>query len=157
MITQSHIPIMIAANDRISIRVDWCVCVFTSAMLELHLLFIRVLLGFDISTVPEKKCTAGLWSCIGCLFFQHRDSTALQHICGRSHILQCVCAFALLNLQYFQENPILLFAQPIGVCMNNCFLLSHAPHFYDKPGGKKTKNKLFLFFPVFTCQSHTSL
>lgn len=38
--------------------------VFTSAVLELHLLFIRVLLGFYISTVPERECRTVLWSCI---------------------------------------------------------------------------------------------
>ena len=32
-----------------------CFCFFTSAVLELHLLFVRVLLGFNVSTVPEKQ------------------------------------------------------------------------------------------------------
>jgi len=102
-----------------------CVCVFTSAMLELHLLFIGVLLGFDVSAVPEKKCTAGLWSCIDC--FSSTQTPIWLYIAplwAITYSWVCMCnGTRALNLWYFQENPPLLCAHPTAVCMKNRYFL----------------------------------
>lgn len=59
-----------------------CVCagVFTSAMLELHLLFVRVLFGFNISTVPEERMHSWVMILYIDLHTQYRYVFSTTHI-----------------------------------------------------------------------------
>lgn len=126
------IPFVIATNIHTDFYLCVSECVFTSAMLELHLLFIRVLLSFDISTVPEKEKHS--W-----IMIPYINQTTLNRLFLAPHrhqysfmaclwmiiytwvfVYMCNCTqeFDTLNLWYFQENPVLHRAQPIAVCMN---------------------------------------
>lgn len=126
------IPFVIATNIHADFYLCANGCVFTSAMLELHLLFIGVLLGFDISTVPEKEKHS--W-----IMIPYINQTARNRLFLAAHrhqysfmaclwkiiytwvfVYMCNCTqeFDILNLWYFQEHPVLHRAQPIAVCMN---------------------------------------
>lgn len=63
------------------------VCVFTSAVLELHLLFIRVLLGFNIPTVSERKGRASIKSCMHTS--QHISQHYMEDLMPSSKCVSC--------------------------------------------------------------------
>lgn len=140
----------------------WCIHVFTSAMLELHLLLIGVLLGFDVSTVPEKEMQS--WKVI--LFFSLHTRTVHQHrfitsSYGGSHSLHCM-SFCFINVlcDIFRKVPdYSVHSQQLCVWTTTYFLFSstHPTSLSKTSLEEKTKKTYFLFSPVFTCQFHNSL